>query len=140
MLSFFDRESGQRGHFIVYDIMRDQVVVAIELQPSGPAPNRCGRQAGNEDYQTDWTPDGATLILHTECGVMGENGIWMVDVATGARRLISAWKASFVDVAGDGKHLVFQAWGNSIWVADVDGSPPILLAEGWMPVWQPQPR
>ena len=140
MVSFFERESGQGEHFIVYDVTQDQVVAAIELYPSGPDPNRGGRDASNEDYQTDWTPDGATLIFHTVFGYTGENGVWLVDVATGGRRLIPSASASYVDVASDGRYLVFRAGGNSIWVAALDGSPPILLAEGWMPVWQPQPR
>jgi len=147
MLSLYYRERDQPEKYIVYDITQDQVVAAIELYPGGFDHNRCARAAVSEDYQTDWTPDGATLIFHTECGVAGENGVWVVDVATGERRLIPVWSAWFVDPAPDGRHLVFMAgggtrqnWAGTIWVADVDGSPPVLLAEGWMPVWQPQPR
>ena len=109
MLSLYYRERDQPEKYIVYDITQDQVVAAVELYPSGPAPLRCGRAAVSEDYQTDWTPDGATLIFHSECGVTGENGVWLVDLVTGERRLISAWTAWFVDPAPDGKHLVFMA-------------------------------
>ena len=140
MLSFFEKRDGDVIGFIVYDVLAGRVLTAIQPYPSGQDPHRCQKHASNETFQTDWMPDGKALIFHGECGYTGENGVWIVDIATGERRLIPAESASYVDVASDGKHLVFQALGNSIWVADVDGSPPILLAEGWMPVWQPQPR
>lgn len=140
MLSFFEKRDGDVIGFIVYDVLAGQVLTAIQPYPSGQDPNRCQKHASNETFQTDWTLDGKALIFHGECGYTGENGVWIVDIATGERRLIPAESASYVDVASDGRHLVFQAWGNSIWVAALDGSPSILLAEGSMPVWQPQPR
>jgi Tol biopolymer transport system component len=95
----------------------------------------CGGSA--ESGASDWSPDGRLLAYHWQFRT-GQNGVALVDVITGERRLIQTTGASSVSFAGNGQHLTFGASGY-VWTADVDGSDIFRLADGQGPAWQPVP-
>lgn len=95
----------------------------------------CGGNA--ESGASDWSPDGRTLAYHWQFRT-GQNGVALVDVATGDRRLIQTTGASSISFSGDGAHLTFEASGY-IWTADSDSSDVARLTDGTLPAWQPLP-
>jgi len=98
----------------------------------------CGRSSGHEDWQTDWTPDGRYFLYHVECPDADfTSGIWAVDVLENTERRILSLKGASISISPDGRHFAFVGWGRLVWVADIDGGNPALLAEGSLPTWRP---
>jgi len=91
----------------------------------------------SESGASDWSPDGQTLAYHWQFKA-GQNGVALVNVASGERRMILSTQASSISFSGDGAHLTFESSGY-VWTADSDASDVQRLTDGWAPAWQPQP-
>ena len=124
--------SGSCNGYVLVDAETGELGSCFELPPPGGLGGRCG---SSEDGAVDWSADGRHLIYHWEFGA-GANGVWIVDVATGDRKLVPAVAAASVTVAADGQHMAFDAAGY-VWLADMGGSNVTLLGQGAAPVWQP---
>jgi Tol biopolymer transport system component len=90
-----------------------------------------------ESGASDWSPDGQTLAYHWQFRA-GQNGVALVNVNTGERKMILSTVASSISFSGDGAHLAFESSGY-IWTADSDASDVQRMTDGWAPAWQPQP-
>jgi len=130
--SYSSDGTGCRGYALV-DLNARAVSSCLPLPPPGGAGGRCG--GDSEVGASDWSRDGRYLAYHTMFGA-GENGAFIVDVATGLHRLIPGNGVSHLSFSSAGGHLAFGGAGY-IWVADVDGSGLAVLAEGSAPAWQP---
>jgi WD40 repeat protein len=93
----------------------------------------CG--IGIEFGASDWTPDGRTLAYHWQSGT-GQNGVALVDVASGERRMIPTTGASSISFSADGLHLSYESAGY-VWTAAADGTNVTRVTDGWLPMWQP---
>lgn len=91
----------------------------------------------SESGASDWSPDGQTLAYHWQFRA-GQNGVALVNLATGERKMIPSTTASSISFSGDGAHLTFEGSGY-IWTADSDASDVQRLTDGWLAAWQPQP-
>ncbi len=91
----------------------------------------------SDSGESDWSPDGSTLAYHWQFQ-QGQNGVALVNVATGDRQMILTTGASSVGFSGDGAHLVFESSGY-IWTADSDATDVARLTDGSLPAWQPVP-
>lgn len=100
----------------------------------------CGRSSGHEDWQTDWTPDGRYFLYHVQCPDADfASGIWAADVLGNTETRILSLKGVRISISPDGMHFAFVGWGRLLWVADIDGGNPALIAEGTLPAWRPSP-
>lgn len=95
----------------------------------------CG--GGGEGGASDWSPDGQTLAYHWQFRA-GQNGVALVNVATGERKMILSTVASNISFSGDGAHLAFDSSGY-VWTADSDATDVQRLTDGWLAAWQPRP-
>jgi Tol biopolymer transport system component len=126
--------AGCRGYALV-DVNAQTVSSCLPLPPPGGAGGRCG--GDSEVGATDWSRDGRYLAYHTMFGA-GQNGAFIVDVASGVTRLIPGNGVSHVSFSHDGGHIAFGN-GGYLWVADTDGSGLAVLTQGAAPAWQPLP-
>jgi serine/threonine protein kinase len=109
-------------------------------------------QVTNEGFNPTWSPDGRELALNDDNIVNYEarntypsaSKLWAVDVASGARRVITTHDAVQADWSPHGHRLAF--WGEQkgghrdIWTVAADGkSEPVLITDDgyidWNPVW-----
>ena len=87
------------------------------------------------------TGDGATLFYSYTDGKGGTIGVWAWGVATGTQRLIPAFAAGAPSAATGGAAgaagLVAFSSGADIFIGSVGGGMPVLITDGWYPVWSP---
>jgi hypothetical protein len=129
--SYPSAESGCRGYILV----NVQTGAAGSCFPFPPAGGFGGCGFNAETGASDWTPDARYLVHHGQFGG-GNNGVWIVEVATGEKTLIPVVPVSSITIAPSGRQLAFAGAGN-IWIADIDGANPAPIAEGASPAWQP---
>jgi hypothetical protein len=127
--------SGSCDGYALLSAASGEVLACFSLPVASEIGGACGGSA--ESGASDWSPDGRLLAYHWQFRT-GQNGVALVDVITGERRLIQTTGASSVSFAGNGQHLTFGASGY-VWTADVDGSDIFRLADGQGPAWQPVP-
>lgn len=87
----------------------------------------CG--GGYEGGASDWSPDGQTLAYHWQFRA-GQNGVALVNIATGERNMILSTQASSVSFSGDGAHLTFESSG--VHLDRRFGRHRRTAADGWM--------
>ena len=134
MLSSSQSSEDCRGYALV-DVASGAMSDCVPLPPvAGFIGGRCG--GGSEMGATVWTPDGRSFIFPAQGA--GQSGVFVHDIATGARAVIPNMMAGPVSLAPDGANATFGG-GAHIWVAGLDGSNLTLLAEGHSPAWQPLP-
>jgi len=121
--------------YSLFDVASGARLTCYALPTASQIGGSCGGSA--ESGASDWSPDGHTLAYHWQFRT-GQNGVSLVDVATGERRMIQTTGASSINFSGDGAHLVFSASGY-VWTADSDATDVQRLAEGNLPAWQPVP-
>ncbi|MDP2950565.1 MAG: hypothetical protein Q8P22_13660 [Chloroflexota bacterium] len=118
--------------YALYSLAEERVIFQVGTKGG------CGREAGPEDWQTDWTPDGRYFLDRGECADDDlSNGIWAVDTQERTERRLLPVQGAHLTLSPDGRHLAFEVEGSLIWAADSDGSGLTLLAEGRLPAWRP---
>jgi len=120
-----------RGYILV-DTATGAIGSCFPFPPAGGF-GGCGFSA--ETGASDWSPDGRYLLHHGQFGG-GNNGVWILEVATGEKTMIPVVPVFSISVAPSGQQLAFDGAGN-IWVADITGANPAPIAEGASPTWQP---
>jgi serine/threonine protein kinase/Tol biopolymer transport system component len=105
-------------------------------------------------YNPAWSPDGRQLLVGTE-GVSNPQSrktrsqIWRVDVATGARRLLSPGDAVQPGWSPNGLRIAY--WGiptgsaeRALWTIPANGGTPVPVTRdeyfNWSPAWSPDGR
>ena len=110
------------------------------------------KQVTNEGFNPTWSPDGRELALNDDNIMNSEarntypsaSKLWAVDVASGARRVITTRDAVQANWSPHGQRLAF--WGEQkgghrdIWTVAADGrSEPVTVTDDafidWNPVW-----
>lgn len=135
--SLLFRDSSSDG---VLDYYQAYSLAGERLPAQFPHKGACGRESMHDDWQTDWTPDGRYFLYHVECTYTDfSNGIWAVDVLENTERRILSLKGASISISPDGRHFAFAGGGWLIWVADIDGGNPAILAKGKLPAWRPSP-
>ena len=125
---------GECQGYALIDVASGALTTCLEV-PQDSFGGRCG--GGGETGASDWTPDGRTLAYHWQSGA-GQNGVALVDVATGERRMILTTGSSSISFSSDGAHLSYESAGY-VWTADSDTSDVSRVTDGSQPAWQPQP-
>jgi hypothetical protein len=133
---FRDISDGARDYYQVYSLAGERLPIRF-LEKSV-----CGRESTHEDWQTDWTPDGRYFLYHVTCPYIDlTGGIWAVDVLENRERRILSLKGASISISPDARYFAFAVGGRPLlmWVADIDGGNPALIAEGTLPAWRPSP-
>lgn len=125
---------GECQGYALIDVASGALTTCLEV-PQASFGGGCG--GGGETGASDWTPDGRTLGYHWQSGA-GQNGVALVDVATGERRMILTTGSSSISFSSDGAHLSYESAGY-VWTADSDASDVSRVTDGWLPAWQPLP-
>ena len=122
---------GCRGYVFV-DLASGGITGCVPLPAvAGFIGGSCG--GGPEMGASLWTEDGRSFIFSAQGA--GQSGVFVHNVATGARTVVPSMMAGLISVSSDGAHLTFSS--GYVSVADIDGSNLTLLAEGHSPAWQP---
>jgi Tol biopolymer transport system component len=134
----FHASIDQTPNYAVYDLAAGRI---IALAPSPRASDKVGGGCGGDDmWRTDWSRDGTHVLYGFTMGDTGANGVWAWDVATGEQRVVPASGAGPAS-PGPRQMFAFHSWGAQkpyIFIGDVRGGFPRLLAEGSSPAWTPQ--
>jgi Tol biopolymer transport system component len=120
--------------YSVFDVASGTRASCLEV-PGNTVGGGCG--ISTEAGASDWTPDGRTLAYHWQ-SISGQNGVALVDIATGERRMILTTGSSSITFSSDGTHLSYESAGY-VWTADTDASDVSRVTDGWLPAWQPRP-
>ena len=83
--------------------------------------------------RVSWSRDGARIHFGWMFGEAGTNGIWTLDVASGATSLLPVAN-SYNAFSGPGTLAVFADYGH-IFIGDTAGGYPTLITDGRSPVW-----
>lgn len=121
--------------YALFDVASGTRQTCFSLPAYGNFGGSCGGSA--ESGASDWSPDGTKLAYHWQFRA-GQNGVALVDVATGDREMILTTGAASIDFSRDGQHLVFESAGY-IWTADSDATDVTRMTDGRLPAWQPLP-
>jgi Tol biopolymer transport system component len=127
-------DSGCDG-YALYNVATGVRVNCFALPTAAQIGGSCG--GPSDSGASDWSPDGSLLAYHWQFRT-GQNGVALVDVATGDRRMVQTTGASSISFSGDGAHIAFEASGY-IWTADSDATDLTRLIDGTLPAWQPLP-
>ena len=100
-----------------------------------------------------WSPDGKELVYSEACqdspSVRVASALWVVDVATGAKRQLTALDAMQPAWSPGGKRIAFWFLPPKVGRRDIatiarDGGEPVVITKGaatnWNPVWSPDGR
>lgn len=100
-----------------------------------------------------WAPDGKELVYSEACqdspSVRVASALWIVNVTTGAKRLLTALDAMQPAWSPSGKRIAFWFLPPKVGRRDIatisrDGGEPVVITKGaatnWNPVWSPDGR
>jgi Tol biopolymer transport system component len=117
--------------------------VATVNSTDGATPRVIDHQPGT-DIASDWSPDGQSLLVHSDRG--GNFDIYRVDAVNGTASALTTDPATddWATYSPDGRMIAFtsnRAGGYHIWLMSADGSNPSRLTSGngedWLPIWSP---
>lgn len=101
-------------------------------------------------YNPAWSPKGDEVVFATERIIDNPNNrttvsqIWIVNVSSGQKRLVSKGDAVQPNWSPDGQRIAYWAQNEGrrdIWTMTADGSAPVRVTDNtdldWNPVWSP---
>jgi eukaryotic-like serine/threonine-protein kinase len=106
-------------------------------------PNRAVRKVVNEGFNPTWSPDGSEIAYGT-VSVSGVEGratsqIWVVNVASGEKRVITSQDAAQPTWSPHGQRIAFWGERADIWTIAASGGTPVRVtndpALDWNPCW-----
>jgi serine/threonine protein kinase len=135
----------------------EQIAFRSEREPKGiyvmGASSENLRRVADFGYQPSWSPDGKEIVVgtfglaapNTRVGL--DNGLWIVNVETGAKRELIKEDATFPAWSPNGKRIAYWFYAKGLGRRDIatipaDGGEPIVITtdfgtSNWNPVWSP---
>jgi serine/threonine protein kinase/Tol biopolymer transport system component len=134
------------GNLIAFHSTREPAGLYI-MEATGENP----RRLSDVGYHPSWSPDGKQIVAGAEWVGVHSNksaspsALWIIDVATGAKRLLTEGDAAQPSWSPGGGRIAYWYWsaqgrGDIVTVPAAGGSPVKLTAEDsidWNPVWSP---
>ena len=125
-----DNESVQE--YVVFDMVSGTFFASAPVPAWSPT--RGGGCGGGADMdRAAWSGDGSRIMFGWMFGEAGTNGIWTLDIATGATSLLPI-ASTYNATAGPGTLAVFSD-GSHVFIGDTAGGYPTLITDGRSPVW-----
>ena len=135
----------------------EQIAFRSEREPKGiyvmGASGENLRRVADFGYQPSWSPDGKEIVVgtfglaapNTRVGL--DNGLWMVNIETGAKRELIREDATFPAWSPNGKRIAYWFYPQGLGRRDIatipaGGGEPIVITtdfgtSNWNPVWSP---
>lgn len=134
-----------------------QIVFRSERQPAGiyvmEASGENLHRVADFGYHPSWSPDGTQIVVSTfgldapNVRIGHDNGLWIIDAETGARRELLKGNATYPTWSPNGKRIAYWLYPESLSRRDiatvpVDGGAPVVITSNfgtsnWNPVWAP---
>lgn len=118
--------------YAVFDVATGEFISVIPV-PAVSTGGKGGCGGGTDMGRPSWSRDGARVHFGWMFGEGGTNGIWTLDVATGATSLLPVANSSNAP-AGPNSLVVLSDYTH-IFIADTAGGFPTLITDGHSPVW-----
>ena len=135
----------------------EQIAFRSEREPKGiyvmGASGENLRRVADFGYQPSWSPDGKEIVVGTfgldapnvRMGV--DNGLWTVNIETGAKRELLKEDAAFPAWSPNGKRIAYWFYPENLGRRDIatipaDGGESVVITKdfavsNWNPVWSP---
>jgi TolB protein len=134
------------GNLIAFHSTREPAGLYI-MEATGENP----RRLSDVGYHPSWSPDGKQIVVGEEWVGVHSNkstrpsALWMIDVATGAKRLLTEGDAAQPSWSPGGGRIAYWYWstqgrGDIVTIPAAGGAPVKLTSEDsvdWNPVWSP---
>jgi serine/threonine protein kinase len=134
------------GNLIAFHSAREPSGLYI-MEATGENP----RRLSDIGYHPSWSPDGKQIVVGTEWVGVHSNkstrpsALWIIDVATGAKRLLTEGDAAQPSWSPDGGRIAYWYWstqgrGDIATIPAAGGAPVRITAEDtrdWNPTWSP---
>ncbi|HLL73470.1 MAG TPA: hypothetical protein VK363_18665, partial [Pyrinomonadaceae bacterium] len=134
------------GNLIAFHSAREPSGLYI-MEATGENP----RRLSDTGYHPSWSPDGKQIVVGTEWVGVHSNkstspsALWIIDVATGAKRLLTEGDAAQPSWSPGGGRIAYWYWssqgrGDIVTIPAAGGQPVRVTAEDsidWNPVWSP---
>ncbi len=114
------------------------------------------RQITDFGFHPSWSPDSKEIVVskfgrdQPNVRSVGDNGLWIVNVESGAKRELTKVEASFPSWSPNNKRIAYWYQSSSISKREiatipVEGGEPVIVAKdfatsNWNPVWSPDGR
>lgn len=134
------------GNLIAFHSAREPSGLYI-MEATGENPRRLSEVG----YHPSWSPDGKQIVVGAEWVGVHSNkstipsALWIIDVATGAKRLLTEGDAAQPSWSPGGGRIAYWYWstegrGDIVTVPVAGGTPVRITSEDstdWNPVWSP---
>lgn len=134
------------GNLIAFHSQREPAGLYI-MEATGENPRRISEVG----YHPSWSPDGKEIVVGAEwIGVHANksaapSALWIIEVATGEKRLLTAGDAAQPSWSPGGGRIVYWYWSaeghGDLATIPATGGPPVRITTDdsidWNPVWSP---
>jgi serine/threonine protein kinase/Tol biopolymer transport system component len=134
------------GNLIAFHSGREPAGLYL-MEATGENP----RRISDTGYHPSWSPDGKEIVVGTEwIGVHSNKSVipsalWIIDVATGGKRLLTKGDAAQPSWSPGGGRIAYWYWSQEghgdIATIPASGGTPVKITTGdstdWNPVWSP---
>ncbi|HEX8368885.1 MAG TPA: protein kinase [Pyrinomonadaceae bacterium] len=135
----------------------EQIAFRSEREPKGiyvmGASGENQRRVSDFGHQPSWSPDGKEIVVGTfglaapNVRIGHDNGLWIVNVETGAKRELLKEDATFPAWSPHGKRIAYWYYPETLARRDIatipaGGGEPVVITKdfatsNWNPVWSP---